>query len=56
MADTAQERNDTIFYKIDENNLENYLGKKKYFYTENANKNEIGVVNGMAYTVFGGDI
>lgn len=46
----------TIFYKIDENNLENYLGKKKYFYTENANKNEIGVVNGMAYTVFGGDI
>lgn len=46
----------TIFYKIDENNLEDYLGKKKYFYTENANKNEIGVVNGMAYTVFGGDI
>lgn len=46
----------TIFYKIDENDLENYLGKKKYFYTENANKNEIGVVNGMAYTVFGGDI
>lgn len=46
----------TIFYKIDENNLENYLGKKKYFYTENANKNEIVVVNGMAYTVFGGDI
>ena len=46
----------TIFYKIDENNLENYLGKKKYFYTEKANKNDIGVVNGMAYTVFGGDI
>lgn len=46
----------TIFYKIDENDLENYLGKKKYFYTENANKNEIGVVNGMAYTIFGGDI
>lgn len=45
-----------IFYKIDENNLEKYIGKKKYFYTENIKKNEIGVVNGMAYTVFGGDI
>ncbi len=45
-----------IFYKIDENNLETYIGKKKYFYTENIKKNEIGVVNGMAYTVFGGDI
>lgn len=45
-----------IFYKIDENNLETYIGKKKYFYTENIKKNEIGVANGMAYTVFGGDI
>lgn len=45
-----------IFYKIDENNLETYIGKKKYLYTENIKKNEIGVVNGMAYTVFGGDI
>ena len=45
-----------IFYKIEENNLETYIGKKKYFYTENIKKNEIGVVNGMAYTVFGGDI
>ena len=41
---------------IDENNIEKYLGKKKYLYTENIKKNEVGVVNGMAYTVFGGDI
>lgn len=46
----------TVFYKITPENIENYLGKKKYFYTENSNKNEIGVVNGMAYTIFGGDI
>lgn len=46
----------TVFYKITLENIENYLGKKKYFYTENSNKNEIGVVNGMAYTIFGGDI
>ena len=43
-------------YRIDETNLENYLGKKKYFYTENDEVDKIGVVNGLAYTQFGGDI
>ena len=47
---------DELFYKIDNKRIEEYLGKKKYFYTENDNLNEIGVVNGMAYTIFGGDI
>ncbi len=45
-----------VFFKIDTNLLEEFLGKKKYFYMESADKEEIGVVNGMAYTVFGGDI
>ena len=36
--------------------IEELLGKKKYFYLDNIEENEIGVVNGMAYTVFGGDI
>ena len=43
-------------YKIDENNLEKYLGSKKYFYTDNENTSQIGVVNGLAYTPYGGDI
>ena len=47
---------DVLFYKIDTALVEELLGKKKYFYTENDTVNEIGVVNGMAYTVFGGDI
>ncbi len=47
---------DIVFYNIEENNLEEFLGKKKYFYMETSKKDEIGVVNGMAYTVFGGDI
>ena len=47
---------DMPFYNIDEKIVEEFLGKKKYQYTENSNKNEVGVVNGMAYTVFGGDI
>lgn len=45
-----------VFYNITEDVIEDLIGKKKYFYTENDNKSEIGVVNGMAYTVFGGDI
>ena len=46
----------SVFYDIDEKLIEEFLGKKKYFYMENFNDDEIGVVNGMAYTVFGGDI
>ena len=48
--------NDVIFYNVDNEILEEFLGKKKYFYMENDKEDEIGVVNGMAYTVFGGDI
>ena len=48
--------NDFIFYDVDSDILEEFLGKKKYFYMENDKEDEIGVVNGMAYTVFGGDI
>ena len=44
------------FYNIGENDLEDFLGKKKYLYLENSNKSEVGIVNGMAYTIFGGDI
>ena len=47
---------DMPFYNIDEANIEEFLGKKKHSYTETSEKNEIGVVNGMAYTTFGGDI
>ena len=48
--------NDAIFYHIDDKVVEELLGKKKYYYMENDKTQEIGVVNGMAYTVFGGDI
>ena len=44
------------FYNIDDAMIEDLLGKKKYVYMDNDSKHEIGVVNGMAYTVFGGDI
>lgn len=36
-------------------NLEKYLGKRKFLYTDIGNKDEIGVVNGLAWTSVGGD-
>ena len=47
---------DVVFYNIDNSMIEELLGKKKYVYMENSVEDEVGVVNGMAYTVFGGDI
>ena len=47
---------DVVFYNIDNNMIEELLGKKKFVYMENNKEDEVGVVNGMAYTVFGGDI
>lgn len=43
-------------YKITNSNIEKYLGHKKYTHTNNDNETHIGVVNGLAYTTFGGDI
>ena len=47
---------DVVFYNIDNSMIEEFLGKKKFIYMENNALDEVGVVNGMAYTVFGGDI
>lgn len=44
------------FYQIDKKLIEEFLGVPKYSYNENDKNRESGVVNGMAYTVFGGDI
>ena len=44
-----------VFYHIQEKDLETFLGKKKYSYEKNAKKSEVGVVNGMAKTLFVGD-
>ncbi len=36
-------------------NLEKYLGKRKFLFTDIENNDEIGVVNGLAWTSVGGD-
>lgn len=43
-------------FEITDYNIERYLGKKKYLLNENDIIERIGVVNGLAYTPFGGDI
>ncbi len=45
-----------VRYEINDNLVEELLGKKKYIYNEIDTEKRIGVVNGMAYTAFGGDI
>ena len=44
------------FFSIEKKDIEKFLGKPKYFYSKKAKRGEIGVVNGMAYTIFGGDV
>lgn len=43
------------FYSITDYNIEKYLGKKKYMWTDVDIIEHVGVVNGLAYTPYGGD-
>jgi ATP-dependent Lon protease len=36
-------------------NLKNYLGKEIFFHNKSEEENQVGVVNGLAYTPYGGD-
>ncbi len=46
---------DKKIIKISEKNLEKYLGKEKYTYDNVNEKDEIGIVRGLAWTSVGGD-
>lgn len=47
---------DKVFYNLDKKAINNLLGKEKYSSTSTLDYSEVGVVNGMAYTIFGGEI
>ncbi len=47
---------DDIKMKIDEKKVVEFLGKEKYDYTKREKKDTVGLVNGLAYTDFGGDL
>ncbi|MBQ7641755.1 MAG: endopeptidase La [Acholeplasmatales bacterium] len=40
---------------VDENNVEEFLGKIKFTNNQNRNENQVGIVTGLAWTQFGGD-
>ncbi|MGL5043140.1 MAG: endopeptidase La [Culicoidibacterales bacterium] len=46
----------TQTFRVTEEQLEEYLGKPKYRYTTIDKENQVGVVSGLAYTSFGGDV
>lgn len=46
----------SAFYQVDTSLVESYLGKKKYRYLEKEERKQVGIVNGLAYTAFGGDV
>ena len=50
------ESNKKIKVVITEKNIEEYLGKRKYNLIENNDIKSAGVVNGLAYTMYGGSI
>jgi len=43
-------------YIIDKDKVVEFLGKEKYHFSKKAKTSEIGIVNGLAYTYYGGDI
>ena len=42
--------------KITKSKLKEYLGNEKYHFIYKDNKGQVGVVNGLAYTTYGGDV
>ena len=48
--------NKRIATLIDIKKVQEYLGKEKYDYTKKEKTDEVGLVNGLAYTDFGGDL
>ena len=44
-----------IQVKVNDRNLEKYLGKPRYTYQKANEKNEVGIVRGLAWTSVGGD-
>lgn len=53
LATTRIARNKFI---VDSKKIVEYLGKEKYIFYKKQNRKEVGVVNALAYTYFGGDI
>ena len=53
---TKGEKRDDAHIEVTKEIIEEYLGKPIYNHTKNLSKDQVGVVNGLAYTDFGGEI
>ena len=49
-------RDEKIEIEITAKEVSEYLKKRRFFYTENREESRVGVVNGLAYTGYGGEI
>ena len=56
VAKQIVESNKKIKVTITNNNIEEYIGKRKYEKITNKSNNNVGIVNGLAYTIYGGSI
>ncbi|MDD3836220.1 MAG: endopeptidase La [Phenylobacterium sp.] len=54
VRDLARENVSSI--TVDEERLEKYAGVKRYHYGETDTEDQVGIITGLAYTDFGGDI
>lgn len=54
MAITEDETITTV--AVEDKDIEKYLGKAKFPYNVVAEENQVGIVSGLAYTAFGGDV
>ncbi|NLG82623.1 MAG: endopeptidase La [Bacilli bacterium] len=48
----TQKHDKVVFTEV---NIKEYLGKEIFFHTKSGDQNVVGVVNGLAYTPYGGD-
>lgn len=56
VKESIEKKKDNFSYKITDKKLEEFLGKEKYKSTRFLSTNTPGIVNGLAYTIYGGDI
>ncbi len=55
-AATKIAENESLSIKVSKNNVSDFLGKRKVLLQTVSSENEVGVVNGLAYTTSGGDM
>lgn len=56
MTNMVMKRNIVNKYIIDEKKVKQYLGEEKYFFNKKRENDLIGIVNGLSYTYYGGDV